>query len=932
MRLYLYILLSFFSIWPLGFAFAQTRVWFDHPAKQWEEALPIGNGRLGAMVYGGVEEEELQFNEETLWTDGPRNYNKKGASKYLQNIRELLDQGQQRGAESLAMREFMGLKSESEDPDAWLEKIGKIREQKHGPFEFVFDDSKWPLIRAPHYEGWESLGLEGLDGAVWFRYEFHLSKNQLSEVWALDLNKIRTIDYTYINGKLVGQSVGDDTRRLYQIPKGLLKEGRNSIAIQVINLEGKGGVAGYKDTKQSIGLKSSTGKLISLNGEWKYYIQDPNSPKIGSYQASYQPFGTLNLQFDHKEAKRYSRILDMDKGEVRVNYDAHGIHYKRTYFASYPNNFIGLRLQADQKGKITFRLRLNTKHQRAKLDHMMDSSIGMEVWVKNGSMRGTAFVKLKLKGGRVFYEGNDLVVKQADEVQIYLTASTNFKSYRELNDQYATVALDRSKNLWKSDFDKLYQIHQKDYQNLYRRFAIELYDSSQLDTIPTDRRLRRAVMLDDPGLLALYVQYARYLQIAASRTGSQPMNLQGIWNSSLEPSWGSKYTTNINLEMNYWPTEVLNLSELQDPLFQMIQDLHVAGAETAKEYYAARGWVLHHNTDLWRGTAPINNSNHGIWPTGGAWLVRHLWEHYLYTQDLHFLKEYYSIIKDATLFFKDFLVKDKVTGWLVSSPSNSPENGGLVKGPTMDHQIIRSLFDIFNQSSKILDSDNLLRDSISNMRNQIAPNQIGQYGQLQEWLVDMDDPQNKHRHVSHLWGLFPGNEINLIGTPQLVEAAKRSLVLRGDEGTGWSLAWKINFWARLKDAQHAYHMVKMLLRPADNGGGSYPNLFDAHPPFQIDGNFGGASGIIEMLLQSHTDGIELLPALPAEIGTGKVQGIKARGAFQINMEWKDGQLLGVAVESLSGEELHLRYGRHEIKIKTKKGESYAFDKELKLKK
>lgn len=932
MRLYLYILLSFLSICLLNSAFAQTRVWFDHPAKQWEEALPIGNGRLGAMVYGGVEEEELQFNEETLWTDGPRNYNKKGASKYLQSIRNLLDQGQQKEAESLAMREFMGLKSESEDPSAWLEKIGKIREQKHGPFQVVFDDSKWPLIVVPHYEGWENLGLEGLDGAVWFRYEFNLSKNQLSERWSLDLNKIRTNDYTYINGKLVGQSAGDDTRRLYQIPKELLREGRNSIAIQVINLEGKGGVAGYKDTKQSIGLKSASGKIISLNGHWRYYIQDQNIPKIGSFQASYQPFGTLNLKFNHKETKNYSRILDLDKGEVCVNYDASGIHYKRTYFASYPQNFIGIRLEADQKKKITFRLAMNTKHQRAKLDRLNKSSIRLEVWVKNGAMRGTAFLQLKLKGGQVSYTGNELVVQQADEAQIYLTAATNFKSYQELNDQYSAVALDRFKDLCKLDFDKLYELHQKDYQQLHHRFEIDFGDGSQLDTIPIDRRLQRAVMLDDPGLLALYVQYARYLQIAASRPGSQPMNLQGIWNPSLEPSWGSKYTTNINLEMNYWPTEALNLSELQQPLFQMIRDLHMAGAETAKEYYAARGWVLHHNTDLWRGTAPINSSNHGIWPTGGAWLVRHLWEHYRYTQDIHFLKEYYPIIKDATLFFKDFLVKDKATEWLVSSPSNSPENGGLVKGPTMDHQIIRSLFDIFNQSSKLLDADNLLRDSIIKMRDQIAPNQVGQYGQLQEWLTDLDDPENKHRHVSHLWGLFPGDEINMIRTPQLVEAAKRSLMLRGDEGTGWSLAWKINFWARLKDAQHAYHMVKMLLRPAGKGGGSYPNLFDAHPPFQIDGNFGGASGIIEMLLQSQTDGIELLPALPAEIGTGKVKGIKSRGDFQISMEWKDSQLLAVTVESLSGEELHLRYQDHEVKIKTKRGESYAFDKELILKK
>ncbi|CAM3577114.1 glycosyl hydrolase family 95 catalytic domain-containing protein [Sphingobacterium prati] len=932
MRLQLYILWSFLSICSLRPAFAQSRVWFDHPATQWEEALPIGNGHLGAMIYGGVSNEEIQFNEETLWTDGPRNYNKKGASAYLQKIRELLDQGRQKEAESLAMQEFMGVKSESEDPTAWLNKVDKIRKQEHGPFEFAFDDSKWPHITVPHYEGWEIEGLEGLDGAVWFRYEFNLSKNDLAEHWSLDLNKIRTNDYTYINGELVGHSVGDETRRHYQIPMGLLREGRNSIAIQVINLEGKGGVAGYKDPKQAIGLKSNSGRFVSLKGKWRYHIQDQNSPKIGSYQASYQPFGSLKLQFNHDAAENYSRILDLNKGEVRVNYAFNGVHYSRTYFASHPNNFIAVRLQADQKNKVTFRLAMNTKHQRAKLHHMDGTSIRLEVWVKNGSMRGTAFLQLKLKGGTISYEGDQLVVQQADEAQIYLIAATNFKSYQELNEQYDATALARFKNLCKLDLDKLYQVHQKDYQRLYHRFAIDLGASNQLDTIPTDRRLQRAAGHADPGLVALYMQFARYLQIAASREGSQPMNLQGIWNPFLEPSWGSKYTTNINLEMNYWPTEALNLSELQQPLFQMIQDLRLAGGQTAKEYYAARGWVLHHNTDIWRGTAPINNSNHGIWPTGGAWLVRHLWEHYQYTQDLRFLQQYYPIIKDATLFFKDFLVKDKTTGWWVSSPSNSPENGGLVKGPTMDHQIIRSLFDIFDQSSKLLGKDVQLRDSIMEMRDQIAPNQIGQHGQLQEWLTDLDDPENKHRHVSHLWGLFPGDEINTTHTSQLVEAAKRSLVLRGDEGTGWSLAWKINFWARLKDAQHAYHMVKMLLRPAGKGGGSYPNLFDAHPPFQIDGNFGGASGITEMLLQSHINGIELLPALPEEMSTGKVKGLRARGAFQVNMEWKDNQLLEVTVESLAGEELHLRYASREVKIKTKKGKSYAFDQELKLKK
>lgn len=930
MRLQLYILRWFLGLVPIQMSLAQERVWFDHPASEWEEALPLGNGRLGAMIYGGVVKEEVQFNEATLWTDGPRNYSKKGASKYLQTIRDLLDEGRQKEAESLAMKEFMGLKSPSENPTAWLERMGRIRTQEHGPFTVSFDDRDWQLMQVPHYEGWENLGLEGLDGAVWFRYDFILSKNDLEDSWSLDLNKIRTYDFTYINGKLVGQSIGDETRRLYKIPQGLLREGRNTIAIQVINLEGKGGVAGYKDSGQHIGLKSKTGKMVSLNGKWKYSIQDQNSPKIGSYQASYQPFGSLDFYFGHGKVLDYSRVLDLDKGEVRVNYVSGGVHYRRTYFASHPNNFIGIKLQADQKKRITFRLSLKTKHQFAKLHHMGGSSIRLEVQVKNGSMRGTAFVHVDVKGGTVAYEGDELVVRQADEAHVYLTAATNFKSYRELDSTYAAAALDKFNELIKLDFAKQYDRHQKDYQSLYHRFQIQLGVKGQPDTIPTDRRLQRALTHDDPGLLALYVQFARYLQIASSRPGSQPMNLQGIWNPSLTPSWGSKYTTNINLQMNYWPTESFNLSELQQPLFKMIRELSISGKETAHEYYAARGWVLHHNTDIWRGTAPINNADHGIWPTGGAWLIRHLWEHYQYTQDIAFLRSYYPIIKETTLFFKDFLVKDKTTGWWISSPSNSPENGGLVKGPTMDHQIIRSLFEIFDLSSRQLDQDVQLRDSVDQIRRAIAPNQIGKYGQLQEWLTDVDDPENKHRHVSHLWGLFPGDEINAEHTPQLVEGAKKSLIMRGDEGTGWSLAWKINFWARLKDAAHAYHMVKMLLRPAGTGGGSYPNLFDAHPPFQIDGNFGGASGIIELLLQSQNNVIDILPALPQELAVGKVAGLKARGAFQVSMEWKDSQLTGLTVESLAGKDLHVRYGHYEVKLKTQKGKSYAFDTYLNL--
>jgi len=384
--------------------------------------------------------------------------------------------------------------------------------------------------------------------------------------------------------------------------------------------------------------------------------------------------------------------------------------------------------------------------------------------------------------------------------------------------------------------------------------------------------------------------------------------------------------------MNYWPAEFLNLSPMHEPLFKMIEELSQSGRETAKEYYNARGWVLHHNTDLWRGTAPINASNHGIWQGGSGWLSSHLWEHYLFTQDKNFLRSRaYPIMKQSALFYHDALTKDPTTAWLISSPSNSPENGGLVAGPTMDHQIIRSLFRAVIEASEILGVDKSLRDSLQQQVKQIAPNQIGKYGQLQEWLQDVDDTANKHRHVSHLWAVYPGHEINWEESPDLVKAARQSLIYRGDAATGWSLGWKLNLWARFKDGDHAYKLLQMLLSPAEKGGaGSYHNLFDAHPPFQIDGNFGGAAGIGEMLLQSHTKYIDVLPALPSALPNGDVKGICARGGFQLNLKWSNNKLESVEVLSLAGNDCLLRYGTKIKSIKTEKGKRYKLNSELEL--
>jgi alpha-L-fucosidase 2 len=445
---------------------------------------------------------------------------------------------------------------------------------------------------------------------------------------------------------------------------------------------------------------------------------------------------------------------------------------------------------------------------------------------------------------------------------------------------------------------------------------------------------------EDPSLVSLLYQYGRYLLISSSRPGTQPANLQGIWNDRMAPPWDSKYTININTEMNYWPAEITNLAECTEPLIKMVEDLAVTGQNVAKEHYNMNGWVAHHNTDIWRGAAPINHANHGIWPTGGAWLSQHVWWHYQFSGDVDYLKNTaYPVLKEASVFFAEYLVPDpKNPEWLVSGPSNSPELGGLVMAPTMDHQIIRELLANTIEAAEILGVDSDFVILLKEKRAKIAPNQIGQHGQLQEWLVDKDDPKDQHRHVSHLWGLHPGSEIHPLTTPELAEACKVTLSHRGDGGTGWSRAWKINFWARLLDGDHSFLLLKNLMVPSigadtdyKDKGGLYLNLFDAHPPFQIDGNFGATSGITEMLLQSHLRDEngdfyqDILPALPSALSTGKISGIKGKGGFEFTIAWENGKLVSVDVKSILGNKLNLRYSGKLISKETVKGESYSFD-------
>jgi len=918
-----------------GVATAQTsplKLWYKQAAVKWTDALPIGNGRLGAMVFGGVDEDRIQFNEQTLWTGGPRVYAHKGAAKYLPIIRKLIAEGKQAEAESIAQEHFMGTKNNEANyaPDsvAWTKKMraDTIRSAEN------YNDSNWKTITQPSANGWETNpGFEGLDGAVWLRTTFVLPAAMAGKELLLNLGRIRDIDFTYVNGKFVG-SADSTANRSYTIPANFLHAGKNTIAIQVLNFYDKGGLTTVKQ-KLGIYTKDNAQPIALFNSVWKYWIQNDDPPDYPRYNADYQPFADVYLQFPKQQISGYQRDLNISNATAHVTYQSGGVGYSREYLASAPDQVIAIHLTASKPGSITLKALLKTLHRSFITHKVDDHTLALALKVHNGVLRGVSYLQVRAKGGTVKISSDNISISHADEATFYLTAATNFKNYHDVSGHPDISCKNILARISNKSYAAIKAAHIKDYQAYFDKFSICLGTTAN-DTLPTDERILKFSNTADPALIALYVQYGRYLLISSSRPGGGPANLQGLWNDLLTPPWGSKFTTNINLEMNYWPAEELNLSACSEPFFSIVDDLSKTGRVTAKEHYDAPGWVLHHNTDLWRGTAPVNSSTHGIWVSGGAWLCHQLWEHYLFTQDKVFLqKRAYPEMKGSAEFFVHFLTRDPKTGYLISTPSNSPEHGGLVAGPTMDHQVIRDLFKNCIAAGKVLGIDKNFSDTLKRMYSQIAPNQVGRYGQLQEWMQDIDDTADTHRHVSHLWGLYPGTDITP-NTPKLMQAVKQSLIYRGDEGTGWSIAWKVNLWARLKDGDHAMRLFDMLLSPADvnsgkEKGGVYHNLFDAHPPFQIDGNFGGAAGIAELLLQSQGDAIQVLPALPSALPNGDVKGICARGGFVLGFNWMNGQLQQLQVLSKTGGLCRLQYHDKEVAFDTRQGKIYHFDGTLK---